>query len=162
MHLMATRSTWSCFASTHPSRWCHVSSQVPVETTPLSFEAQTQWNPPFVALGGFEAQPPWVAYLIASPMSYTRVLPVHDCVSNMILSTRPHVGMCPRCQPSRLVTWILWSLGQVLALVLRHSRSIDTNQHDLHLFRRPSSLCSTPTHHKPRDIVAQHIISYSG
>jgi hypothetical protein len=39
-------------------------------------------------------------------------------------------------------------------LILHHSRSISTSPHDLHLSRRLSSVCSTPAHHKPTDMVA--------
>jgi hypothetical protein len=75
---------------------------------------------------------------------------------------RPRSSVCPRCQPLRLVTWLLRSVDQLPALVLRRSRSIGTNPHDLHLCLRPPSLCSTPTHHKPTDMVAQHIYSCLG
>jgi hypothetical protein len=52
--------------------------------------------------------------------------------------------VCPMCQPPRLVTWLLWSLSQVPALILRCYRSIGTNMHDLHLRHGPPYLCSTP------------------
>jgi hypothetical protein len=68
---------------------------------------------------------------------------------------RPRASAFRRCQPPWLVTRRLWSLGQVPTLVLHHSRSIPTNPHDLHLFRRPA-------HHKPTDMVTQHIISRLG
>jgi hypothetical protein len=70
---------------------------------------------------------------------------------------RPRTSSCPRCQPPWLVTRLFRSLGQVLALVLHHSQSIGTNPHDLHLHRWPPYMCSTPAHHKPRDMVRQHI-----
>jgi hypothetical protein len=67
----------------------------------------------------------------------------------------PHTSVCPSYQPPWLVTWRLWSLSQVSSLVLRRSRSISTNSHDLHLHHQPQSLCSTPAHHKLTDMVEQ-------
>jgi hypothetical protein len=64
----------------------------------------------------------------------------------------PHASACPRCQPW-LVTRLLWSVSQDPSLVL-HSQFISTGPHDIHLNRWPSSLCSTPAHHKPTDMVA--------
>jgi hypothetical protein len=66
----------------------------------------------------------------------------------------PRASACPRCQPPRLVTRLLRSVSQVPALALHRSRSISTSPHDLHLSHRPPSLCSTPAHHKPTDMVA--------
>jgi hypothetical protein len=62
---------------------------------------------------------------------------------------------CPRCQPPRLVTRLLRSIGQDLTFALHRSRSINKSPHDLQLSRRPPSPCSTPPHHKPIDMVAQ-------
>ena len=67
---------------------------------------------------------------------------------------RPCASACPKCQPPQLVTWLLWTVSQYPALALHRSWSISTSSHDLHLIRRPPSLCSTPAHHKPTDMVA--------
>jgi hypothetical protein len=48
---------------------------------------------------------------------------------------------------------LLQSLGQESMLVLRRSRSINTNPHDLHLRYRPPSLEYTPTQHKLGDML---------
>jgi hypothetical protein len=91
------------------------------------------------------------------PTSWTRVPSVLNRVGDTIRSASPHASAYPRCQPPRLVTRLLRYLNQVPALVLRRSRSLDTNLHGLHLCRRPPSLCSTPTHHNLTDMVLQHI-----
>jgi hypothetical protein len=68
---------------------------------------------------------------------------------------RPRTSACPRCQPPRLVTWLLWCVSQDPTLTLHHSRFISVSSHDLHLSRRPPFMCSTPAHHKSTDMVAQ-------
>jgi hypothetical protein len=54
-----------------------------------------------------------------------------------------------------LVAPLLQSLDQGPTLVLRCSRPISTNPHDLQLCHRLLSLYYTPAHHKPIDMVAQ-------
>jgi hypothetical protein len=99
------------------------------------------------ALGGFEAQtfnPPRPGHV--SPQSSTTP-------ATWFTLPHPHVTACPRWQPPRVINRLLRSIRQNLALVVHCSRSISTSPHDLHLSRRPSSLCSTPAHHKPSDMV---------
>lgn len=95
-----------------------------------------------------------------------------------VLHTCPHIlGMCPvspqprpwhdllyhvlatisvpKCQPPRVVTRILKSLGQDQSFFLRRSQSIGTNMHDLYLCCQPSSPNSTPSHHNTRDMLHQ-------
>jgi hypothetical protein len=67
---------------------------------------------------------------------------------------RPRASVCPMCQPPRLVTRLLWSVSQDPVLVLHRSCYISTSRHDLHLSRRLPSLCSTPAHRKPTNMVA--------
>jgi hypothetical protein len=70
-------------------------------------------------------------------------------LQNIIEMAQRHISLSvPRCQPPHLVTQLLQSLCQDSALVLRCSRSIVTNPHDIHLHYRPPSPNSTPTHHK--------------
>jgi hypothetical protein len=64
-------------------------------------------------------------------------------VSQRLATTTSHpTTLVPRSSPSA-----------------RSSRSIGTSLHDLHLRHRPPYLCSTLAHHKPTDMVAQHILS---
>jgi hypothetical protein len=91
------------------------------------------------------------------PHVLTHVLQSSSAPSTRFAPPCPHASVCPKCPPPRLVTRRLWSLSQVLVLVLHRSWSIGSNPHDLRLRRRPPSLCSTPAHHKPIDMVAQHI-----
>jgi hypothetical protein len=69
-----------------------------------------------------------------------------ECVSQRLATTTSH--------PATLVPRS--------SLSARSSRSIGTSLHDLHLHHRPPYLCSTPAHHKPTDMVAQHILSRPG
>jgi hypothetical protein len=52
------------------------------------------------------------------------------------------------------VSYYGWSVSQDTTLALHRSRSISTSPHN-HLSHWSSSLCSTPAHHKPTDMVAQ-------
>jgi hypothetical protein len=84
-----------------------------------------------------------------------------SCQSSTVLATWSAlpcscICACHRYQPLWLVTRLLWSLGQLPALVHLRSRSIGTNSHALHIRHQPPYLCSILTHHKPRDIIAQH------
>jgi hypothetical protein len=79
--------------------------------------------------------------------------------SSTVAATRPalphpRVSACSRCEPPRLVTRRLRSFSQVLTLVLHCFRSIGTNPHDLHIRRRPPSLCSTSAQRNLTDMVA--------
>jgi hypothetical protein len=92
-------------------------------------------NPPSIAMGGFEAQPPnrceyRTAY--APPR-----LGHMSCQSSIAPTTRltpphPRTSVCHRCQHH---DWSPNDFGpsQVPVIVLHRSRSIDTNPHDLHL-----------------------------
>jgi hypothetical protein len=64
----------------------------------------------------------------------TRSAPPHYCAYQ-----------CPWCQPPWLITQLLQFLSQDSALVLRRTRSISTNPHDLHLHYWPPSPDYTPT-----------------
>jgi hypothetical protein len=120
---------------------------------------------PSGALRGFEAQPSkpsWVAYSIRVPHALdTCPIQSMSASTTRLALSHPHAGACPKCQSPWPVTWLLWSLDQDPALVLRRSHPISLNPHNLHLRCRPPSLYCTPAHHKPRDLVAQNTILYS-
>jgi hypothetical protein len=156
MHQTATCSTWSCFASMHPSRLCHVSSSFPGNRT-VEFWCPNSAKPTIRSawwFWGSTTKPLWVAYCIRVP-HVLDMCPISPwtCWQHDLLQHEDD-SACPWCQPPRLVTRLLWSLGQVPALILHRSQPIGTNPHDLHICRRPPSLCSIPAHHKPRDVVA--------
>jgi hypothetical protein len=146
------------------SPWCTLRDHVvcrhrfPPEPPAPSFEAQTQQNPPSVALGDFETQ---ITKPIVSTTPRARPSRSDACPA----SPRPcrqhgplhHVlaQVCPRCQPPRLVTWLLWSDSQDPALALPRSWCISKSPHDLHLSHQPPFLCFSPAHHKSTDMVAQ-------
>jgi hypothetical protein len=75
---------------------------------------------------------------------------------------RHRVSAYPRCQPPWLIIRLLRSVNQDPTFVLHRSRSINTNSHDLHLSHRPSSMYSTPAHHKRTDVVAHTYNSHYG
>jgi hypothetical protein len=115
-------------------------------------------NPPSVALGVFLRLNHQTNVSIAPCAHPPR--PEHmSCHFSTMLATRPappcpDTSACPRCQPPWLVTQRLRSLSHILALVLHHCRSINTNPHDLHLRHRPPYLCFTLAHDKLTDMVA--------
>jgi hypothetical protein len=88
-------------------------NRLPPELPPLSFEAQTQQNPPTVVLGGFEAQtskPTVSTNLVHVLHDQTRVLPVLDHASKMV-----HFTTSSReCMSQVLAT----TAGHLTALVL--------------------------------------------
>jgi hypothetical protein len=109
------RSTWSCFALTHPSQWRHMPPPIPGGTTTTEFWAKPNQKPIVCsARWSFEVQPP-------NHLEYrTTCAPPHprhvSCQSSTTPTTwpalpRPHANACPRCQPPHLVTWRLWSHG---------------------------------------------------
>jgi hypothetical protein len=122
-------------------------------------------NPSSIALGVFSRfhhQTPWVSHRVLIPPCTEHM----SFQSSTMLATWPappcpFTSAHPRCQPPRLVTQWLLSLGQVSALVLHRFLSLGLNLHDLHLRRRPTSLCSTLPHHKLINMVAQHITHIS-
>jgi hypothetical protein len=138
------------------SLWGHVPPQVPSRTATAEFWGPNSAKPTIHSAGWFWGSTNKPSYRTACvfPMSWTRVLPVLDCASNMAALPCPRVSACPRCHPPQQVTWLIRSVSQDPTLVLHRSRSISTSPHDRHLSRRPPSLCSTPTYHKPTDMVA--------
>jgi hypothetical protein len=95
-------------------------------------------NPPSIALGGFEAQPPSrYEYCTAhtSPTSWTRFHQSSTAPATRPTLPCPRASACPRCQPPWLITQLLRSVSQNLAFVLHRSWSISTSTHDLHLTR---------------------------
>jgi hypothetical protein len=129
----------------------------PLEPPPPNFEVQTQQNPPSIALCGFEAQTikktTSIAPHLRTPCPGHVSRQSSTAPATRFSLPRPRVSACPRCQPPRLVTRLLWSINQDSTLVLHRSRSISASLHDLHLSRRLPSMCFTTAHHKPTDMV---------
>jgi hypothetical protein len=108
-------------------------------------------NPSSVALGGCEAQPPncreyhvCVPHILDMCPTSPRRRRQHGSLYHVL------ARVCPRCQPPWLVTQLLQSISHEPTLVLHCSRSISARPHDIHLNRRPPSMCSTPAHHADR------------
>jgi hypothetical protein len=76
----------------------------------------------------------------------------HDLLCHVLV----HVSV-PKCYPPWLITRLIKFLNQDSSLILHLSWSIGTNPHDYHLRNRPQSPTSTPTHHKLRDMLYEHI-----
>jgi hypothetical protein len=150
------------FALTHPSVWCHVPPSIPIGTATAEFWGPNSAKPTIRSVGWF-----WGAnhqtcreYCTACASSTTRRVSRQSSTVPATRSTPPcHASSCPKCQPPRLVTRLLRSVSQDSMLVLHHSRSISTSPHDLHLNRRPSSVCSTPQGDRHG---CTYIISHSG
>jgi hypothetical protein len=122
---MATRSTKRCFAWTHlhddatcrlqfspepaPPSWGPNSANLPSETLVVFLRLNYQT----AASSTLHVHPPRPRHVSrqSSIAPTTRSAP-----------PRHRVSAYPMCQPPRLVTWRLWSLGQVLTLVLLHPR----------------------------------------
>jgi hypothetical protein len=155
---MTTHSTRSCFALTHPPLWHHVPTPIPSRTVIVEFWGLNSAKPTIHSPRWFlEAQPPnrW-EYRTACVSPHPGHLSHHSLTASASQPTPPRrcASVCPRCQPPWWVTRLLWCTNQDPSIILHRSRSINTSLHDLHLNRRPPSLCSTPTHHKMADMVA--------
>jgi hypothetical protein len=155
----ATSFTRSCFALTHPPWSRHVPPLVPSRTATAEFWGPNSAKPVIRSAGWFRGTNHQTCHEHRTSCTSSTIRHVSHRSSNTPATQstppRPRASACPRCQPPRLVTWLLWSVIQDPALALHCYRSISTSPHDLHLCRRPPFLCSTPAHHKSTDMVAQ-------
>lgn len=144
-------SSWSCFTLTHPLWWHHVSPLIPYRTMPPRFVFDPNPTKPV------NCRIVWFCSNTKAPVGsvlHTRP-PLGRQVSRRPTTTSATWSV-PRCHPSWQVTHLLQSLDQGSALVLHRSRSIDTNEHDLHLHHRPPSSDSIPAYyHKSSDMMHQ-------
>jgi hypothetical protein len=85
---------------------------------PPSFEAQTQENPPYIPLSGFEAQttkpvvsttpcsrPPWPDACPASPRPHRQHDPLHHVLVRVCVLGVSHRGWSPDCSGSSIKIW---------------------------------------------------------
>jgi hypothetical protein len=95
--------------------------------------------------------------MCASPMSWTCALPVLDRAGNTVQSATSsrkcvsHVSTTTASHPTALVRQ---PRPSTRPSPNHRSCYISTSPHDLHLSHRPPSLCSTPAHRKPTNMVA--------
>jgi hypothetical protein len=145
-------STRSCFALTHPPWSRYMLPPSSNETATARFWAKPSWKPTVHSVGWFwgsttktavsitpRARPPCPRHVSHQPLAAPTTWPAPP---------HPRASVCPRCQPPRLVTRLLWSVSQDPTLVLHHSQSMSMIPHDLHLGRRPR-LMWPYQHHQP-------------
>jgi hypothetical protein len=138
---------------THPPRSRSVPPPVPSGTATAEFWVPNSAKPGICSAGWF-----WGPNHQTSCTSSTiRRVSRQSSTTLATRSTppRPRTSVCLRCQPPRLVTWLLWTVSQDPALALHRFWSISMSPHDLYLSHRPPLLCSTPAHHKSTNMVAQ-------
>jgi hypothetical protein len=144
-----------------------------VKTSLGGFEAQPpklcRYRTPYVSLTSWTRVPPvlnCVSNMICTDMSsracwcfqVSTITAGHSAspVAQLRPSTRASPLLVYRHEsiwPSQLVTWLLQSINQDLALVLHCSFFIGMNSYDLYLHRRPLPSDSTPAHHKTIDML---------